>query len=180
MPTTYTKADRETQALIEKTMEKYHGGHTDAGVTVQVLMAYPPKDEDGEPTGPALKHRGLVALAMIRTTKLEERTLGAADLEIKLDADNWEVCSQRERVALIDHELTHKPLRVDGNGNIVRDNLDRPKFATREHDREYGWFDCIAYRHGAASAEARQAHEFLDSDTYRQSYLPGFETITAG
>ena len=91
MPVTYRKADVATMRVIDSVMKKYHGGKADAETTVQCLMAYPPQDEEGEATGPALTHDGYAALATIRQTNLKQRAAGFADLEILLDNDNWTI-----------------------------------------------------------------------------------------
>ena len=39
----------------------------------------------------------------------------------------------------------------------VLDECARPKLKLKKHDRQFGWFDKIAERHGHASGEVRQA-----------------------
>lgn len=179
MPVTYKpKTDEEygvVREIVEHVLHKHHGEMEDAGVTVQCLLACPPVDDEGEPTGPALSNHGVKCLAKIRTTKLKERVLGAADLEIEIDFDNWEVESNASRVAIIDHELTHRQLKTDRTGAVRRDDMDRPLFVRREHDMEVGWFHVVAQRHGEDSIEVRQCQRFLASDSYSQCYLPGME-----
>jgi hypothetical protein len=61
-----------------------------------------------------------------------------------------------EKDALIDHELEHIEVKMDGK----RPKLDcrgRPKIGMRKHDYQFGWFRSIAERHGVASGEVHQA-----------------------
>ena len=162
MPTTYKPADDDCLSIITRTLELYHGPLRDAGVTVQALFAYPPVDKEGESTGkPALKHHGRAASACIRTTKLEERVLDASDLEIKIDWENWTTMDEAEQIALIDHELYHRTLKLDKEGGVKRDDHDRPLFDRREHDREAGWFDVVAKRHGSKSMEHKAIKHWM-------------------
>ena len=172
MPT-FRKAE-DLDGLIFEVMHKYHGGLESAGVTAQILYAYPKHDEAGESLGPALMSGGYPALATVQILGHKRRAAGDADIEITLDWENWSVSSNAEQMAILDHELTHIELKTDSNGRAKRDDGDRPLLKICKHDRQFGWFDVIAHRHGEASAEVRQCREMLDSSEFKQAYL--FET----
>ncbi len=174
MPT-YSKANAAVHETVNRIVEKYHGKLRDAGVTIDCLFAHPQLNKNGDPTGSALKHHGYPAQAVVRVTNLKERTKGHADAEVVIDADNWDILGEEERDALIDHELTHLEL-VYKKGVLQRDDLDRPKLRLRKHDRQFGWFDEIARRHGEASPEAKQAQDFFRNRDVAQLYLPGFDS----
>ena len=59
--------------------------------------------------------------------------------------------------ALLDHELYHLEVQRNKHGKPKLDCNRRPKLTMRLHDRQYGWFDEIAQRHGSASIECQQA-----------------------
>jgi hypothetical protein len=129
------------------------------GVTVSALFVF-----DTEATSCVLKHQGYPAQAVVRITPLRERALGVADATIIVDRSNWLTLSQRQRNALIDHELTHLTRALDKDTQQpVFDVLDRPKLTSRRHDHQFGWFDEIAQRHGDASPEIRQAKHLVEA-----------------
>lgn len=167
----YEKANAEVGQVVERMTERYHPQVRDAKVTITCLMAYPLTDENGDSKGPALKHQGYPAQAVVKIIGLKERTDGRADAEIVIDGDNWQVLSAEERDALIDHELEHLELKIDREGILVRDDLDRPKLVCRKHDFQAGWFDSIVRRHGRASPELKQFAEFTEVH-YQQRWLP--------
>jgi len=160
MPT-YEKANDAMVELLEQTKRAHHQRLGD--VTIGMLVALAPINEDtGEPKGPALKLRGVACLAVTRVVGLKLRTHGLEDAEIVIDGDRWPELSQGERVALLDHELTHLELNCDKHGANRRDDLGRPKLKMRPHDHEFGWFDEVAERHGINSIEVRQARQFQE------------------
>lgn len=86
-----------------------------------------------------------------------------------IDGYEWNKASDRQRLALIDHELEHlalienKPTKKEPNlTGFKRDDLGRPKLKTRPHDWELAGFQTIALRHGENSHEARQFAAFRD------------------
>lgn len=157
---TYSQAP-DVDAIIESVRETYHDRLTD--VTVTGLFAF-----DTESSLPVLKHQGYAAGAIVRITPLKDRALGMADATIVVDRAGWLALSQRQRVALLDHELTHLEVKTDEEEGakdpvIVFDALGRPKLLMRKHDHQFGWFDEVAQRHGEASPEVRQARVLMES-----------------
>ena len=167
----YSKAPAEAEQTIERMRDRYHPQIRDAGVTITCLFAFPLTDENGDSKGPALKFQGYPAQAVVKIIGLKERTDGRADAEIVVDGDNWPTLSDKEKDALIDHELEHLELKYDKDGLLVRDDLDRPKLIIRKHDVQAGWFDSIVRRHGRASPELRQYEKFKEVH-YEQRWLP--------
>lgn len=118
---------------------------------------------DTETTLPCLKHQGYPAGAVVRITPLKDRALGIADATIVIDRAGWLALSQRQRDALVDHELTHLARKVDKEtGEMVCDALDRPMLKMRKHDYQLGFFDEVAARHGEASPEVRHARRLME------------------
>lgn len=146
---------------VTGTIEKIQREHHDAleGVIVTALFTF-----DSESSEPVLKHQGYPAGAVVRITPLKDRALGLSDATIVVDRAGWLTLSQRQRNALIDHELTHLERKTDKeSGDPVCDVLDRPKLLMRRHDHQFGWFDEVAQRHGEASPEVRQARVLMES-----------------
>lgn len=167
----YEKAPAEVGQIVERMMDRYHPQLRDAGVTVAQLLAFPSTDESGDSKGPAIKHQGYQAQAVIKIIGLKERTDGRADAELVIDGENWPLLSGEEKDALIDHELEHLELKLDKDGLLVRDDLERPKLVIRKHDHQFGWFDSIVRRHGRDSLEFKQLDDF-QTVHYQQRWLP--------
>ncbi len=171
----YEKPPVEVQQVCERMMELYHGNLRDAGVTIDFLFAKtdPEKDE-----AVALKLHGYRANAVVKVVPYKLRVQGHADAEIIIDGDEWYTWKDEEKDALIDHELEHLELKLDKEGLVCRDDLDRPKLRLRLHDHEFGWFDSIARRHGASSFEVQQYERFKNSPW--QMYLDFEDKPQAG
>lgn len=167
----YERAPAEVSQIVERMRDKYHPQLRDAGVTMTYLLAFPVTDENGDSKGPALKHHGYPASAVVKIIGLKERTDGRADAEIVIDGENWPTLSDAQKDALIDHELEHLELKYDKEGLLVRDDLSRPKLIIRKHDFQAGWFDSIVRRHGRAAPEVIQWEDFKTVH-YEQRWLP--------
>lgn len=157
---TYSQAP-DVFDCIEKIRGLHHEGLE--GVTISALFAF-----DSEESIHVLKHQGYDAGAVARITPLKDRALGVADAQIIVDRVGWLALSQRQRDALIDHELTHLVVKTDEEEGAkdpvpLFDVLGRPKLLMRKHDHQFGWFDEVAQRHGQASAEVRQARVLMES-----------------
>jgi hypothetical protein len=166
---TYQVAPKEVNRSVERMMKKFHSELHDAKVTIDCLFAHATRDQNGDSVGPSLKHQGYPANAIIKIIGLKDRTAGRKDAELLIDGDQWDLWSEDEQDALIDHELTHLELKTDAEGCVKRDDLDRPLLKIRKHDHQFGWFDCVARRHGEAAFEIRQWKEF--DGKYRQLWL---------
>ena len=152
---TYTMAPVSVHDIIQGLIKKhYHDtlGAEGVGVKIDVLMAADDSDD-----GRAVVCQGYAALAVVRVTNLRERTAGRGDAEIVVDEAAFLRMEGNRRAALLDHELFHLELRHDRHKRPRRDALGRPLLALRKHDRQFGWFDVIAWRHGEASVEVSQA-----------------------
>lgn len=156
--------------VVNRMIERYHGGLRDAGISIDILEARPRADDNGDSEAYALKLHGYPCQATIKVVSYKDRVLGGADALLTIDGDAWETLSDDERDALVDHELEHLELKTDRDGNVLRDDIDRPKLRIRLHDHQYGWFDSVARRHGKASLEHKQMAVFIDSR--RQMWLP--------
>lgn len=161
----YEKANAECYRICENMLKLYHGSLVDVGVTVDILFAKPKPDKNGEtdPAAVTVKHGGYPAAAVVKVNSFKLRAQGHADAEITIDHERWTVTPEDRKDALIDHELEHLELKLDKDGNVARDDLDRPMLKLRPHDHQFGWFDSVARRHGAASYEMQQYGDFSEN-----------------
>ena len=162
MPT-YKKAPLSVNKLADAIIEEFETHHPlrDAGVTVDYVYARPTTDENGIATGDAITHHGHKALGLCLKLSLKDRAMGRADAEITLDAEWWELATEEEQKALLDHELHHIAIKLDKRG-LVKDDLGRPVIQLRKHDIEIGWFKVVASRHGDNSLERSQARQMMN------------------
>nr|WP_294529175.1 putative metallopeptidase [uncultured Rhodopila sp.] len=164
MPVTFSKASIDYVGLLNTVVQKYHGHLKECEVRICLMMAQAARNEHGEVIAPALKLHGVECYAIASVIPYKQRAAGAADVRIDVDADKWENMTADERIALLDHELTHFELQYDGEGNLKSDDSGRPKVKIRPHDFDVGWFHSIAAKHGDASLEVQQAKLFADEN----------------
>lgn len=175
----YEQATDEMREVLADVTKRYHGQLNDYGVTIDMLAAYPKTDENGDPTGPAIKHQGYIAFAVVRKIPYKDRVAGRGDAEIVVDGERWEELSDDERAALIDHELCHLDVATDKDGNVKRDDLDRVKFNMRSHDVQLGVFNDVVRRHGKLALDFQHGAEFVNN-VYEQLWLPFAEKAEEG
>lgn len=166
MATTYQKANQKIvdMALAILCEHDTHRPTLDAKVKIDILIANAERDEDtDEIKGTALKLHGVRALGIARILPLKQRAAGRGDAEICIDGDWWKDASEDEQKALLDHELHHIAVKTNKANVVIRDDLNRPKLRMRPHDYQFGWFNIIAQRHGAAAQETQQAKAMMDN-----------------
>ena len=170
----YEKAGPDVLAIVESMMTKYHASLRDAGVVVDVLMAFPAVDEDGEEKdGPVVVVNGYPCETAVRIINYRDRVKGNGDCEITIDAKNWELLDGEDQDGLIDRDLTRFELvmKVVGEKEVVsRDDLDRPKLRKRKFDYVLGLFDEVVRRHKKHSPEYRTWSQFEEKRV--QLWLP--------
>jgi len=150
--------------LLASVVEDYHSQLNEVEATIGLLSAWP---KDTEET--ALKLHGYPCAAIIKIAPYVQRVLGVEDVVITVDGPNWERATEAERVALLDHELTHLELCVDENGAVKSDDAGRPKFRMRLHDFHVGGFVAVMDRHGLSAPETKLVRETVE--TYSQLRL---------
>jgi len=173
MSTTFRRANErdEINELAADLIAKFHKPLAERGVAIDYVMAIAEKDErTGKTKGAALKKNGVRALGITRKLPLKDRAMGRGDVEIALDCDWWEAAPEKERRALLDHELTHIAVGLDN------DDIGRPIIALRYHDYDFGWFRCVAERHGLSSQECQQMALIVEESG--QYLLPGITVAT--
>lgn len=177
----YLPARTDVVEVVNEVMHEHHPQLVDAGVRINVLMAF------GE-----LKLHGYAAAATVKINSLQDRVEGKADATIKIDAAGWRDMKEAEQVAVIDHELHHLTVEIDGWAKetipcptdeepeavkIVQrpiyktDDAGRPRLKMRLHDLVVGGFRAIAERHGRNALEVQ--HVKACHETLRQMTLWG-------
>lgn len=152
---TYSKGSSDVESSINRMLVSYHSDLRD--VSVGTLFTF-----DEESSEQVLKFQGYPAAAVVKITGMRDRALGIADAVITVDRAYWQFITAAQKDALIDHELEHLERVVDEeSGKPKFDLLGRPKLRMRRHDRQLGWFDSVAARHGEDSMEMRQAKQLM-------------------
>ena len=72
---------------------------------------------------------------------------GLPDFIMILDATFWTQATHEQRVALVDHELTHAAVKTDREGMKLFTDDGRPRWSIRPHDIEE--FNRIVAKYGA-------------------------------
>jgi hypothetical protein len=153
--TSFLPAKRDVIEVVDQVKREYHPELEQAGVTVNVLMAF------GD-----LKLHGDPCAATVKINSTQQRIEGLADATVKLHSETWRDLTDRERIAVVDHELHHLKVAVEGYREekvplglpdqpdavkVVRhlifaaDDAGRPKLKMRRHDLVVGGFRASAY-----------------------------------
>lgn len=149
----YDRAPESVCTRVRNIIEKWHPDLKASNAVIDVVSA----QTDGEH---AVMLHGHPCYAVVRITNPKERAMGRGDAEIVFDRAKYEALTSEQQDALLDHELYHLKVDKDKFGAFQLDDHRRPKLKMRQHDRQFGWFDVIASRHGADSIEVQQAREF--------------------
>lgn len=149
----YSAVSEDVLRRIERLREKHYAELE--GVTICGLFVFNGESEH------VLMHHGYPALAVIKKTPTVQRAAGLADALLVIDRYTWSSLVGAQMDAAIDHELHHLVRELDDAGKPTFDSVDRPKISIRLHDHNFGWFDEIAARHGAASIEVMQASALM-------------------
>jgi Putative phage metallopeptidase len=176
MPKTYEDPPKELTDLIAEARRRFHPVLERCEVTIAALLEADIDKDTGEVMH-SLKANGYPAAAMVKATNLKERSLGLADALMLVDRRWWEDHPNvEERLALVDHELTHLQVCADPGGIVwwnanerevagkpKADDRGRPKLKLQHHDFQIGGFIDVARRHKQRAVEVQQV-EMLQND----------------
>jgi hypothetical protein len=154
---TYDQAPDEVRERVTVLMKRFHPDLEFVQLRVDLLMA----STDAEDAH-AVTLGGYPCLAVVKIVGPKERAKGCGDAEIVIDRDAYEAMTEKQRDALLDHELYHLEITRDKLGRPKRDDHQRPKLKMRKHDFQFGWFAEIARRHQENSFEVKQARAFAE------------------
>jgi hypothetical protein len=147
---TFEPAPASLRPRVDALIKRFYPDLIKAEVKIDLIFV----TTDGE--GSALSHGGYPALAVVKIVGTKERAMDRGDAEIVIDQERFENMDEKEQDALLDHELYHLELKKDGAVFKV-DTNGRPRLGCKKHDRQFGWFDEIARRHGEHAVEVKQA-----------------------
>lgn len=133
MPTTYIPADDETLALAVEIIEDYHPTLKHARIAIVFREGDPPTSNGKETLGQA----------SLVTSKMNVIAAERFDFFIWLAGDWWHDATDKQRRALLDHELCH---------------CAGEPFAWRMRSHDIEEFSCILERHGTWY---RELHNFV-------------------
>ena len=150
---TYSQCPATLRERVDRLIRKYHPELDKLTVYFDLLFV------EGDP--PALTHHGVPAFAIVKINSRKDRVKGNGDAEIVFDKGQFEIQKPETQEAIIDHELYHVIQKLDAKNAPMLHADGRPKLKLRKHDREFGWFDEIAQRHGINSIECQQARQIL-------------------
>lgn len=151
----YTPASDDVQERALALIKRYHPDLEQVRIRIDYIFVS--TDTDG---AAALTHGGYPAQAVVKIIGPKERAMERGDAEIVIDEENWNELTDAQKDALLDHELYHLEVAKNKSKKPKYDSCGRPVLKMRKHDRQFGWFDAIAARHGAASLEVKQFTEF--------------------
>ena len=166
----FSRSPDSVQERVVQLIKKYHPELHAIELKVDCISVV--SSEAGES---ALKLHGYPCAAIVKIVSSKDRSVGRGDAEIVIDEASYSGMKEEEKDALIDHELTHLQVKRNRYGLVKMDEHNRPKLKMKLHDREYGWFDAIAERHGLASLECKQSTQLFLSgkQTYFEFSLSG-------
>lgn len=124
----------EPYSYVDRLVREHHDDLAKARIAVAWMLDVKP-DRDGHLTLGRLK----------KATDLD-REFREYDLVVMLNSTVWKNLDNKQRTALVDHELCHAALQRDKNGEPIRDERDRLCYRTRKHDIEE--FVAVVKRHG--------------------------------
>lgn len=167
MSNKYTAAGLDVARRGKRLMKRWHEGLCKARVRVDYVFV----TTDGE-DGCPLKCNGYPAMAVAAAVPQKFRGGLKADARITIDKEAWEELSEKQKDALLDHELHHFEAVIQ-DGTVGLDGNDRPRLRLRRHDVQLGFFSVIAQRHGEHSQEVIQARALVEHAA--TVLFPGFE-----
>jgi len=153
MPSRFERAETAIQLQAHDLLMEHHPDLHAAGVTIEVIFGYASRNADGEQVGHAYKVHQRPVSSTSSKTKLIDRVLGAADIRIELDGDQWESLHVDQQAAIIDRELQSFAVAKDAEDGVILDSHGRPKLKRRLPDFEVSIYTEIAKRHREASVE---------------------------
>jgi hypothetical protein len=126
--------DPEPHDLLEELVGQFYPHLAEARIVLLWRWGLKP-DKDGR-----------LVLGRCKKASDLDHALAEYDFAIMLNHGAWAALNDRQRRALVDHELMHAAVSYDKNGDVERDEDGRPKWRIRKHDLEE--FRDIVERHG--------------------------------
>lgn len=125
---------KQVKPLLTRAVAEWHPELTKARFALVWVLNLEP-DQDGR-----------LVLGKAKRASDCDRELADHDLIVFLNRDAWTDLSEAQRLALIDHELSHFTLVLDEDGDPRKDDRGRLCFRMVKHD--LGEFRSVVKRHG--------------------------------
>jgi len=131
-----TNEGKAMYPMLSKLIEQHHDELTNARIALAWNTAWKADVDGRQKLGKCKKSSDL------------DRELAAFDFVVMLQMEWWQnaTVTDDQRRALLDHELCHATVRLDRDGEPMRDERGRVVYRTRKHDIEE--FSEIVERHG--------------------------------
>ena len=145
----------EEQMLEDLLKEERYRFFSDYEIKVIMYFKYGKRDRDGNLKKSALIKNGVPCAAMVRVISPFNRHTDNYDVKIILNGDFWRDLTKEEKIAVIDHELSHIRMIRDREGEpvMIDENSDKVKLGTVKDDIQMWGFNDIIVRHGKNSQE---------------------------
>lgn len=160
----------EVYQIIDDAVSKWHPNLAKANIIAAWNIGWKP-DLDGK-----------ITLGECKKASDFNKELMEYDFCILLNKQYWEEFSHAQKVALIDHELSHAAVSTDKDGNVRCDDRGRILYRTRRHDTEE--FRSVIRRHGLYKSDleafAQAIEDSKEADLFKPSKEESQITITTG
>jgi hypothetical protein len=127
---------------VDYLIQQHHEDLRDAKVAVAWMLDVK-ADKDGH-----------LVLGKCKKASDLDREFRDFDIVVLLNAEAWKQLDDKQRAALVDHELCHATEQCDKNGEPVLDERDRKVYRMRKHDIEE--FTCIVKRYGTYKSDLEE------------------------
>ena len=139
------------EAFMRSAIREDHDHLVQAKIAIAWRVGFKP-DADGK-----------LVLGKMKVVGELEREMHDFDAALILNRETWAKFDDKQRAALVDHELCHLELARDEEGETLYDGHGRIKYRARKHDVEE--FEAIILRHGCYKADLESfARAALASD----------------
>lgn len=158
MPKRYMPPNDADEQMMQDVLREHHGDLVDFSVVFQFAVN---EDKDGAMVMPKPNKHGVIKLGKAKCFPAEDRAAGCPDFLITLCYNWWEEATEKQRRALVDHELCHCGVEYDADDNA------KPMSVPHEFE---GFLDELK-RHGAWDSRLKQV------ETQLQLFVPGVGSI---
>ena len=162
---TYRPGNPESMQIINRLIKNKFSDLREANVEVGCLFAYASENS----TAPPLSMNGWPAVAKVRVCSQKDRVAGMPDAQIMVDGEQWKNLRDRQKEALMAHELEHLEVQRGEGGTIKEDDCGRPKLKLKLHDFQIGVFKKNIEEYGEDSLDHAQLSPVAE---YIQKLLP--------
>ena len=170
----YEKVSLVDEQILENLLkEERYQFFEDYEVKVVMFFKYGKRDKDVNLKKNAISKNGAPCAAQVRLISAFNRQTDNYDVKIILDGDIWKDLSKEERIAVVDHELSHIQIVVDADGEpvMINEQSDKVKLKCIHDDIQMWGFSEIIDRHGKNSQEL----QVLQSLVKRYKHLLDFD-----